>query len=266
MEKIGLIGCGNMGETFVRGLLFTEEVAAENLFVFDRDRGKTGELSKVLEFQLKDSAAAVVESAEIIFLAVKPQDLAGLLEEIRRVSADKLFVSVAAGISMDFIEEKLDSTSRVMRLMPNTAARVCHMAGGFALGAKATEEDGRILKELLSGMGLVLPVSEDQLDAVTGLSGSGPAYFFLIIDELAKAGVEQGLEEDVALKLAAQTAKGAADMILRNTGSPEELIEGVSSPGGTTIEGLNVLRQRKIGEILRDTVAAATKKSKELGK
>jgi len=266
MKKIGFIGCGTMGSTLVRGFLYTEVVAAEEISVYDREFEKAEALKKALEVDVSSSALQIAESCELLFLAVKPQDIDDLLGEIKEAVAGKLIVSIAAGVTTKNIEERINPTTRVIRIMPNTPARVCAMAAAVSSGKNATDDDVRLVEDLLNGIGVVLPVEEELMDAVTGLSGSGPAYVFLLIKEMAAAGVAQGLSEEVSLKLVAQTFKGSADMILRRVSSPDELIEAVSSPGGTTIEGLKVLEEEKVGEAIKKAVDAATQRAKDLHK
>lgn len=265
-SKIGFIGCGNMGSALVLGLIQRDVLGEDDIVVFDKLCEKTQLLQGQESISSADSALDLVTECDVIFLAVKPQNMGELLDEISGVSEGKLFISIAAGIKLDFIESRLSDNARVVRVMPNTPAMVYEMAAGYALGKNASEEDAELIRELFNGLGLALKVEEDQLHAVTGLSGSGPAYFYYFIDELCAAAVKEGVSEDVALALAAQTAKGAAEMILSGKGTPRELIDSVCSPGGTTLAGMKVLDDNKVGVALRKTVAAATKRSRELGK
>lgn len=231
-----------------------------DILACDKDADKL----KKLKVKSAD-AKTVVSKSDIIFLCVKPQNMKEVLDEIMDVAGKKLFVSVAAGVSTKFIESTL-TDARVVRVMPNTPALVSEMAAGYALGSKATIKDAKDVEKLLSSVGIAVRLDEKDLDAVTGLSGSGPAYVYLFISALKDAGVEEGLSEDEALKLAAQTVKGAAEMILSGMGRPDELIENVKSPGGTTIEGLKALEARGFYETVKEAVRKAAGRSRELGR
>ncbi len=260
--KIGLIGCGNLGSSLLRGLLKTGAVNAKELVVADIDEKKLETMRKLGAETTKDAKRAA--EADVIFIAVKPDLVGKILDEIREVSKGKLIVSVAAGVSTRFIEDRTDA--RVIRVMPNICALTAEMASCFCLGTKASEDDRELVEELLSSLGVTFKVGEQMMDAVTGLSGSGPAYFYLVIKALREVGIELGLPEDVALKLAAQTAKGAGEMVLRSGRALDELIDMVCSPKGTTIEGIKVLRDRRVPESFKEAVKAAARRSKELSR
>lgn len=256
--KVGIIGAGRMGSALVRGFV---KSGTEDIVISDREE----ERLRALDVKTTTSNALVVKESEVIFLAVKPQQIEEVLKEIKNDAKDKLIVSIAAGITTSFIE-KILGDSRVIRVMPNTPCLVQEMASAFCLGSKATEEDAETVEELLGGVGVALKVDESLMDVVTGLSGSGPAYVYLIIKALAEAGTEEGLDEDAALKLASQTVKGAAEMALKTGKSPQELIDMVCSPGGTTVEGLKVLEDKRVADAVKEAVKAATKRSKNLVK
>lgn len=250
-----------MGSALIKGFIKAGTVRQEDIIASDADEEKL----RALEVKTTTSNNLVAKESDVIFLAVKPKFMEEVLKGIKPDGKDKLVVSIAAGITTEFIEGILDD-SRVIRVMPNTPALVQEMASAYCLGERATEDDAGIVEELLSGMGMAFNVAEGLMDAVTGLSGSGPAYFYYIIKALTEAGVADGLDREVALKLAAQTAKGAAEMVLKTGKSPQELIDMVCSPGGTTVEGLKVLEGGKVSDIFKETVKAATKRSKELAK
>jgi pyrroline-5-carboxylate reductase len=260
--NIGLIGCANLGSSLLKGLLNAGTVKAGEVVVADIDEKKLGPLRKLSAETTKDNKKAA--EADIIFIAVKPSLVGEILGEIREVSKGKLIVSVAAGVSTKFIEDRTDA--RVIRVMPNICALAVEMASCFCPGAKASREDEELVERLLDSLGTTFKVGEEMMDAVTGLSGSGPAYFYLAIKALKEAGIELGLSEDVALKLAAQTAKGAGEMVLRSGKSLDELTDMVCSPKGTTIEGLKVLKGRKVPEAFEEAAKAAVKRSKELSR
>jgi len=207
----------------------------------------------------------VVSAADVIFLSVKPQHMAEVMQQIKGGAAtDKLFVSIAAGMTLVKLAEGLN-TDRVIRVMPNTPCLVGKGASAFARGAGATAADGERVRQLLSAVGLAFELDEKLLDAVTGLSGSGPAFVYVMIEALSDGGVRMGLPRTVATQLAAQTVLGAAQMVLGGE-HPAVLKDRVASPGGTTIAGLQVLEDRGLRAALIAAVEAATERSKELGR
>ncbi|NMC21899.1 MAG: pyrroline-5-carboxylate reductase, partial [Thermogutta sp.] len=202
----------------------------------------------------------------VIFLAVKPQSMNDLLAELAGQTApDRLIVSIAAGVSLAKMESALGKNRRVVRVMPNTPCLVGQGATGYALGSCATEEDGRLVGELLSAVGAAVRVEERLMDAVTALSGSGPAFAYLMIEALADAGVRHGLPRDTARLLAAQTLKGAAEMVLVTGTPPSVLKEQVTSPAGTTIAGLVALESAGFRGAVFAAVQAAAERSAQLG-
>lgn len=229
----------------------------------DADENKLNEL-RGLGMEVTSDNRKVARLCDVIFIAVKPDIVGDILNEIREFSGGKLLVSAAAGVSTKFIEERTDA--RVIRVMPNICCLVGEMASCFSLGARASRGDGEFIKKLLGGLGEALEVKEEAMDAVTGLSGSGPAYFYLVIKAMREAGAELGLPEDIALRLAAQTAKGAGEMALRSGKELDELTRMVCSPKGTTVEGLKVLEGQGVFEAFKNAVKAAAKRSKELSR
>jgi pyrroline-5-carboxylate reductase len=209
----------------------------------------------------------LVRRAEVVVLAVKPAQMADALAGIGPVVTTRhLLVSIAAGVTLSAIEGSLPAGARVIRVMPNTPALVGMSASAFARGRAATAADAGLVGELLSSVGLALEVPEKLLDAVTGLSGSGPAYVFLMIEALSDGGVAAGLPRDVATKLAAQTLLGGARMVLETGMHPGALKDMVTSPGGTTIDGLHTLEQAGVRGALMSAVRVAAEKSAKLGK
>ncbi len=207
----------------------------------------------------------VVAAADVIFLAVKPQYIDAAMADAKTLSDGKLFVSIAAGIPLKRLTAGLGS-ERVIRVMPNTPCLVGSCAAGFSLGAGATSEDETLLSQLLESVGVAVKVEERLLDAVTGLSGSGPAYAYVFLEALADGGVQMGLPRDVALRLAAQTLLGAARMVLETGEHPAVLKDRVASPGGTTIAGLQALEDGGLRSAAIAAVKQATLRSQELGK
>jgi len=208
----------------------------------------------------------IVRFAQVLVLAVKPGNVATLLEEIRpEFAPGHLLISIAAGVTIAKLEGGLEPDSRVVRVMPNTPALVGASASAYALGKSATTQDAALTEKLFSAVGIVFQLKENLLDAVTGLSGSGPAYVYLMIEALSDGGVASGLPRDVATKLAAQTVFGSAKMVLETGQHPAALKDMVTSPGGTTVEGLHELEKGKLRGVLMSAVRAATEKSRKLG-
>ncbi len=210
--------------------------------------------------------AELASRSDVIVLAVKPQILGRVLEEISgSLGHGPLMISVAAGVSVAAIESRLPAGIRVVRAMPNTPARVGAGATAIANGSHATEEDLEVASFIFDAVGITITVDEEQLDAVTGLSGSGPAYIFLIIEALADAGVKVGLSRRNAQRLAAQTVMGSAKLLLDTDGHPGQLKDMVTSPGGTAIAGLHTLEEGGLRTTLINAVESATRRSIELG-
>lgn len=247
----------------IRGLLGANLLKGKEIVASDADENRLKELRE-LGVEVTGDNRKVARLCDVIFIAVKPDVVGDVLGEIREFSGGKLLVSVAAGVSAKFVEGRTDA--RVIRAMPNICCLVGEMASCFSLGTKASKEDRKLIEKLLGGLGETMEVKEEMMDAITGLSGSGPAYFYLVIKALQEAGVELGLPEDVALRLAAQTAKGAGEMALRSGRGLDELTRMVCSPKGTTVEGLKVLEGRRAFEAFKDAVKAAAKRSKELSR
>lgn len=208
----------------------------------------------------------VVKFASVVVLAVKPDQVTEVLKEVSPLfKEEQLLISIAAGITLKQMEEQLPSGARVVRVMPNTPALVGASASGLALGKSATDEDAKKVTELFASVGVAFQVKEPLLDAVTGLSGSGPAYACLMIEALSDGGVAAGLPREVATRLAAQTLLGTAKMVLETGLHPGTLKEMVTSPGGTTIDGLHELEKAGVRGALINAVRAASEKARKLG-
>jgi pyrroline-5-carboxylate reductase len=263
-KSIGFIGGGNMAEALIRGLV-EAGIGPDKIGVSDPRQERLDELAKKYGLRTDLDNLSIARSAEVVVLATKPQVLPSVLDQLRGQAEDKLFVSVAAGIPTTLIQERLGEGTRVIRAMPNTPALVGAGATALALGKDANEEDARIGTSIFDAVGVTEILKENQLDAVTGLSGSGPAYVFVVLESMADAGVKLGLPRPVALKLAAQTVMGSAKLLLDTNGHPGQLKDMVTSPGGTTIAGLHALEQGGLRNTLMSAVEAATKRAKELG-
>ncbi len=265
-QVIGFVGAGNMAEALIKGLL-AAGLSRKQLIASDHTAERTAYIHKAYDIKTTEDNREVVRAADIVVLAVKPQILPRVLDEIAEVvTADKLVVSVAAGVPIEAIEAHLRQRSRIVRVMPNTPALVQAGAAALVAGAHATAADLAAVKAIFDSVGTTVVLDDEGLmDAITGLSGSGPAYIFVIIDALADAGVRVGLSRDVSLALAAQTVLGAAKMLIETGEHPGALKDKVTSPGGTAIAGLHTLEQGGLRTTLINAVEAATRRSRELG-
>lgn len=266
-QTIGFIGAGNIAEAIIRGLLEAKLVAADQLIASDIVEVKRQQIQLRYGIQTVTEGRDVAAKAGILILAVKPQDMEVALQGITAaVDQTKTIISIAAGIPIAFIADRLPAKARIVRAMPNAPALVLAGAAGIAKGEHADAQDLQIAEAIFAAVGKVVVVEEKHLDAVTGLSGSGPAYVFLFVEALADAGVKVGLPRDVSRLLAAQTVLGAAKMVLESGRHPAELKDMVASPGGTTIAGLHVLERGGLRGTLMEAVEAATIRSRELGR
>ncbi len=255
-----------MAEALIRGLLASGAVSAGDVQVSGRRRDRTERTAERLGVTAATDNASCVRGADVVMLCVKPQVMRPVLDTLgSEVPAEALVVSVAAGVATRAIEAHLHGGKRVVRAMPNTAAVVRQSATAIAAGTHATEADLAVAKAIFDQVGRTVMVDEVHLDAVTGLSGSGPAYIFLIIDAFADAGVKVGLSRDIALELAAQTVMGSAQMLLQTGEHPGKLKDQVTSPGGTAIAGLHTLEAGGLRTTLINAVETATRRSRELG-
>ena len=266
-EKIGVIGAGKIGTAIMRGVIHAGLVTKDQVIASDVSEGLRQAVAKELGVRVTSDNGKVCDFADIVILAVKPQILDGVLKGIaKKIGKKKLLVSVAAGVPLKRIEGQLPPGARAVRVMPNIPCVVGAGAAGYAAGKHATATDQEQVGAILNSFGIGLPVEEKYLDAVTGLSGSGPAYVFLFIEALADGGVQAGLSREVALKLALQTVYGAARLALESGKHMGELKDEVTSPGGTTIAGLHALEQKGFKGTVMDAVVSATQRSQELGK
>lgn len=256
-----------MAQALARGFVQAGLVAAHDVAAFDPSAAAIDKLAAdVAGLRRATSNAEVVTLTDVVFLAVKPQHMPAALAEVApAVTDDKLFVSVAAGVTLNALQVGL-GTGRVIRVMPNTPCLIGRGASAFALGDGATPADGKLVAELMASVGSVAPVTEALLDAVTGLSGSGPAFVYVMIEALSDAGVRVGLPRAIATQLAAETVRGAAEMVLTTGDHPAVLKDRVASPGGTTIAGLQALEEHGGRAALMAAVVAATRRSQELGR
>jgi pyrroline-5-carboxylate reductase len=266
-EKVGVIGAGKIGSAIARGVIRAGLANKESVMASDVSDDLRQAIAQELGIKVTQDNSQLCDFADIIILAVKPQVVDPVAKEIaKKLDKAKLLVSVAAGVPLSRIEGNLARGARVVRVMPNIPCVVGAGAAGFAGGAHATPADLEKVGAILDSFGIGLPVEEKYLDAVTGLSGSGPAYVFLFMEALADGGVQVGLPRDVALRLAMQTVYGAARMALESNKHLGELKDEVTSPGGTTIAGLSAMEQKGLRGTVIDAVVNATRRSQELGK
>jgi pyrroline-5-carboxylate reductase len=263
-RRIAFLGGGNMAEAIIKGLQRENPTAA--LMVAEISVERRTYLAKAYPgIRVVEHGDQAADWGDVVILAVKPQQAAGVLSTLKQaVRPDKLIVSIMAGVRSASIEESLEPGTRVVRVMPNTPALVGTGATAICAGRNASKEDLDCVESIFARTGLVVRVDEKQMDAVTGLSGSGPAYVFTFIEALSDAGVKNGLTRDVSTKLALQTVLGAARMLAETGEHPAKLREQVTSPGGTTIAGLHVLENGRFRGVIMDAVDAACQRSKEL--
>jgi pyrroline-5-carboxylate reductase len=265
-RRIGMLGAGNMAGALIRGLLASGTVRPEQVRASDVRRERLEELEKTYRIVTHSDNQELVRWANLVVLAVKPQVIDRVLEQLAGAFApDTLLVSIAAGVPIRSLEARLPAGVRVVRAMPNTAAIALAGATGVAPSGAATEEDVRIAKALFDAVGRTVVLDESLIEAVTGLSGRGPAYIMLMIEALADGGVKVGLHRDTALLLAAQTVYGSAKLQLETGEHPGRLKDMVTSPGGTAIAGLHTLESGGLRRTLIDAVESATRRATELG-
>jgi len=264
-KKLGFIGGGAMAEALIKGLLNAGLVEPDHLAVAEINEVRREYIGKQYQIGVTDDAKMVARSVDVLFLTIKPQVIQLVLAQIGPVvPAQTTVISVAAGITLTTLQEKMPGVP-IVRVMPNTPVAVGEGMAAYALGEYADASAGQLAGLIFSSVGKAVAVEEGAMDAITGLSGSGPAYAFLMIDALADAGVRVGLSRQVAIQSAAQTLLGAAKMVLETGEHPARLRDMVTSPAGTTIAGVHVLEQGGVRGALMDAVVAATQRSKEMG-
>jgi pyrroline-5-carboxylate reductase len=266
-KKICVIGTGNMGEALISGLISSASSRPENIICTDVREATLEAVQKEYGVRTTSSNLEAVADSDIVVYAVKPQIMAAVLNETaEKLDMSKLIISIAAGVPMEAIESCLNKKLRLIRVMPNIAAAVKEAATAVAAGKHATQEDIKLAMTVFNSIGKTVFIPENYLmDAITGLSGSGPAYIFLIVEALVDAGVKVGLSRPEALLLSAQTVLGAAKMLIETREHPGQLRDRVTSPGGTAIAGLATLEQGGLRTTLINAIEVATNRSKELG-
>jgi len=262
-KKITVVGAGNMGGALITGLVSSGN--AGDILAVDPNQQRLDELSRNLNIRTVTEVGEELKGADVVLLAVKPQIIGEVLTTIQGVANPQaLFISIAAGIGLDYLAEHLGKDKRIIRAMPNTPALVGAGITALSPGEEVQQEDMKVAEALFSSVGEVVRVREEWMDAVTALSGSGPAYVFLILEALADGGVHEGLPRDIAQKLAAHTVLGAARLLIEKKEHPGRLKDQVASPGGTTIAGLLELEKKGVRSAMMNAVRRAAARSKEL--
>mmetsp|Transcript_40005 Transcript_40005/g.96535 ORF Transcript_40005/g.96535 Transcript_40005/m.96535 type:complete len:283 (-) Transcript_40005:29-877(-) len=263
--SVGFVGSGMMASALMSGLVAKKIVSGPSAVTCSDVWQPSLDKAKEKGFNATKSNADVIEaSKDAVIIAVKPFVVADVCQDIAKVNSDAVIISIAAGVTLDFLQSKLPGR-RVVRVMPNTPCLVGEAASGFALGTACTDNDRKIVESIFGSVGVAKEIKEVLLNAVTGLSGSGPAYVYQFIEALADGGVRSGLPRAAALELAAQTVKGAAEMVLQTGTHPGQLKDNVTSPGGTTIAGVEALERGGLRAATIGAVMAATKRSMQLG-
>ncbi|MCP4376104.1 MAG: pyrroline-5-carboxylate reductase [bacterium] len=264
--QLGVIGAGNMAEAILRGLLDKKCLQPGEIVAYDPAANRQQVLTTELNITCSPDST-VPGACPHVLLAVKPYIMKEALEQIAPViSDDTTIISIAAGITSEFIDEILGHRGRIVRVMPNTPMFVGWGVSALSAGPRATSDDMQWTQKILASSGKTVVVEESMMDAVTAVSGSGPAYFFYIIEAMTAAGVAQGLDQDVAELLAVETCTGAGQLLHHSQNSPAELRKRVTTPGGTTEAALNVMQDSGLQDILANAVQAAARRSSELGK
>jgi pyrroline-5-carboxylate reductase len=261
---LGFIGAGKLAGSVIRGLLLKNFCAPSAIVASEPNVETRTQLQNELGISLTTENSEIAAKAEIVLLGVKPQMVLPVLRQVGDAVSKELVVSLAAGIRIAQMEEV--TPARIMRVLTNTPSAIGRAASAFASGPRATDQDREKIRKMFGTIGLVVEVDDEQIDAVTALAGSGPAFVYAMIEALARGGEKMGLNKQVSLQLAAQTALGATEMMITSGKSPEELIKMVVTPGGTTAAGLRVMEERSVAAALADAVEAATKRGQEMAR
>ncbi len=266
-RPIAVLGAGNMGSALMKGIINAKLTPPKKIVACDINKIKLQALAEEWKVRTTPDLKEAVESSDILLLCVKPQTLPSALEMIKKsIRQDHLVISIVAGMRIAFIQQILGIKLGIVRTMPNIAATVDEGAAALAFGEHVTAEQQKIAKSIFEAVGEVVIVSEDQLDAVTGLSGSGPAYIYMVIEALIDGGVKMGLSRDIATKLAIQTVLGSAKLAKSSGLHPAILRDQVTTPGGTTINAIHELETHGLRAMLINAVVTATRRSEELSK
>ena len=262
MKKIGFIGCGKMASAIISGAIDKYDIMASEI-----NEEFANNAQKRLGIKVFSNNIDLVKNSDIVFIATKPNQVENVLKEIKdNTNEDKLVVSIAAGVTTEKIENIL-TNNRIIRIMPNTPALVKLGMFGICKGSKATDKDLKFIEEFLSNIGKCISVTESQMDIVTAISGSGPAFFYQVIEDMARAGEKLGLEYEKSLTLATQTALGSAQMIFNRKKTPvQTLIDNVATKGGCTFVGIEEMKNQNSSKLFYDVIDKTTQKANALGK
>ena len=265
--KIGFIGCGKMASAIIKGIVSSNFTDSKNIIGSEYSEEIAQQASERLGIKVIADNKALTKECDVIFLVTKPNIAGDILEEIKsEITSDKLLVSIPAGVTFEKIE-KITGKNRVVRVMPNTPALVLEGMSGICKGNFATQDDLETVTEILSNIGKTITVTEEQMDIVTAISGSGPAFFYKVIEDIARAGEKLGLDYEKSLQLALQTAKGSAKMIeMRGETPVQTLIDNVATKGGCTFVGINVMNEENSDKLFYDVIEKSTQKASQLGK
>jgi pyrroline-5-carboxylate reductase len=264
-KDLGIIGVGKIGSTLLKRIISTNTINKDNILIYDINSKKLDEISKEYGVQSAKNNAELVESSKFILIAVIPQVIDTVLKEVGSlVNENQILISIAAGVSINHIHNFFGEKVGIIRVMTNIPALVGAAATGLSFNNYVGRNELEYVKNIFKAVGIVVELEEKHLDAVTGLSGSGPAYIFIIIEALADGGVKMGLPRDISQRLAAQTVLGAAKLVLETSKHPGELKDMVATPGGTTITAIHEIESAKLRATLIRAVEAATLKSKSL--
>lgn len=266
-QKVAFIGAGSMAESIMSGMLTKGFLQTDQIYVTNRkNKERLERIQRLYQVHCSQDKQEVVEDADVVLLSMKPKDVTAAIQSIKSlVRSDQLVVSVLAGVSTDYISDQLESEAPVVRAMPNTSAAIGFSATAIAGGKSAGDEHIEMTKTLFQTIGTTTVVEENDLHAVTGLSGSGPAYIYYFVEAMEDAAAEAGLKQDVAKELIIQTLVGAAEMLKTSKDQPSVLRKKITSPGGTTQAGLETLEKYKYQEALMECIKDAAARSIELG-
>jgi pyrroline-5-carboxylate reductase len=263
--KLGIIGCGNMGEVIARGIIHSDLLNGSQIYLYDINKTKSDYLRDSLNANVTDSLETLVNSCNAILLAVKPQDIEDVLKGIwHLLDSSKLVISIAAGVTIERIKKHLKEETRVVRVMPNIAALTNQGISALCYDIYVDEDDKDFAKKIFKSIGYVVEIEEEYMDAITAISGSGPAYFFYLTEILEKSAIEMGIAKDKARLLAIRTAFGSASLLKDSGLDAISLRKRVTSKGGTTEAAFQIFQNRRLGEILQEGIRKAKERAKEL--
>ena len=265
-KKIGFIGCGKMAGAIITGIIKSDCLNADNILASKSNPKNLQEISKKLGIKITLSNKEVAKFGDIIFICVKPNQVNDVLTEIKNeISADKILVSMAAGVNISQIEKLLPKGTKVIRIMPNTPVLLNEGMTGIAGGSQVNDEDVEQVVKIFNYIGKTVVIDENQIDIVTAISGSGPAFFYKVIEDIARAGEKLGLDYEKSLLLSIQTAIGSGKMALNRNISMDELISNVATKGGCTRVGVDVMEEKNTKDIFYEIIKATTDKARHLG-